>query len=206
MPRSKQTKHLLAQSLQELLATMPLEKISVNDIVEQAGVGRNTFYYHFEDKYDLVNWYFQSGVTEFLVNRSSYTSWESLLFAMEEYFRENGHLNVPKNYDTQEGLHLGQWLCTQRALYRNDRYHLTTEQISRLESIGMQWQRYDDQRWEVNYEAALRFYETHGHLRVTARYVTPEGIRLGRWITNLRQKFNAGDAGNSLTEEQIQQM
>ena len=89
MPRSKQTKHLLAQSLQELLATMPLEKISVNDIVEQAGVGRNTFYYHFEDKYDLVNWYFQSGVTEFLVNRSNYTSWESLLFAMEEYFREN---------------------------------------------------------------------------------------------------------------------
>ena len=89
MPRSKQTKYLLAQSLQELLATMPLEKISVNDIVEQAGVGRNTFYYHFEDKYDLVNWYFQSGVTEFLVNRSSYASWESLLFAVEEYFREN---------------------------------------------------------------------------------------------------------------------
>lgn len=89
MPRSKQTKRLLAQSLQELLAVMPLEKISVNDIVEHAGVGRNTFYYHFEDKYDLVNWYFQTGVTEFLVNRSSYTSWESLLLALEEYFREN---------------------------------------------------------------------------------------------------------------------
>ena len=132
--------------------------------------------------------------------------WNHYFSAAEMYYRDNGHLNVPKNYDTQEGLHLGQWLCTQRALYRNDRYHLTTEQISRLESIGMQWQRYDDQRWEVNYEAALRFYETHGHLRVTARYVTPEGIRLGRWITNLRQKFNAGDAGNSLTEEQIQQM
>ncbi len=28
-------------------------------------VGRNTFYYHFEDKYDLVNWYFQSGITQF---------------------------------------------------------------------------------------------------------------------------------------------
>lgn len=46
MPRSNQTKHLLAQSLQELMATTPLEKISVNDIVDHAGVGRNTFYYH----------------------------------------------------------------------------------------------------------------------------------------------------------------
>ncbi len=65
MPRSNQTKRLLAQSLMDLMMTTPLEKISVNDIVDHAGVGRNTFYYHFEDKYDLVNWYFQSGVTQF---------------------------------------------------------------------------------------------------------------------------------------------
>ena len=53
MPRSNQTKRLLAQSLMDLMTTTPLEKISVNDIVDHAGVGRNTFYYHFEDKYDL---------------------------------------------------------------------------------------------------------------------------------------------------------
>ena len=53
MPRSNQTKRLLAQSLMDLMMTTPLEKISVNDIVDHAGVGRNTFYYHFEDKYDF---------------------------------------------------------------------------------------------------------------------------------------------------------
>ena len=89
MPRSNQTKQLLAQSLQELMVTTPLEKISVNDIVDHAGVGRNTFYYHFEDKYDLVNWYFQSGITQFLVERSAYSSWDSLLTALEAYFLEN---------------------------------------------------------------------------------------------------------------------
>ena len=57
------------------MATTPLEKISVNDIVDHANVGRNTFYYHFEDKYDLVNWYFQSGITRFLVELSAYSSW-----------------------------------------------------------------------------------------------------------------------------------
>ena len=89
MPRSNQTKHLLAESLQELMVTTPLEKISVNDIVDHAGVGRNTFYYHFEDKYDLVNWYFQSGITQFLVERGAYTSWDSLLAAIKDYFWEN---------------------------------------------------------------------------------------------------------------------
>lgn len=89
MPRSNQTKHLLAESLQELMVTTPLEKISVNDIVDHAGVGRNTFYYHFEDKYDLVNWYFQSGITQFLVERGAYTGWDSLLAAIKDYFLEN---------------------------------------------------------------------------------------------------------------------
>ena len=83
MPRSNQTKRLLAQSLMDLMTTTPLEKISVNDIVDHAGVGRNTFYYHFEDKYDLVNWYFQSGVTQFLVERSAYASWNALLEAVD---------------------------------------------------------------------------------------------------------------------------
>ena len=89
MPRSNQTKQLLAQSLQELMVTTPLEKISVNDIVDHANVGRNTFYYHFEDKYDLVNWYFQSGITRFLVERSAYSGWDAMLAALEAYFLEN---------------------------------------------------------------------------------------------------------------------
>lgn len=89
MSRTNQTKLLLAQSLQQLMVTSPLEKISVNDIVEQAGVGRNTFYYHFEDKYDLVNWYFQTGATRFLLEQTRTNDWPSLLTGVEDYFREN---------------------------------------------------------------------------------------------------------------------
>lgn len=89
MPKTSRTKLLLAESLQQLMLTMPLEKISVNDIVEKAGVGRNTFYYHFADKYDLVTWYFQTGITPFLFEHTKYGSWQSLLIGLEEYFRQN---------------------------------------------------------------------------------------------------------------------
>lgn len=89
MPKTSRTKLLLAQSLQQLMLTMPLEKISVNDIVEKAGVGRNTFYYHFADKYDLVTWYFQTGVTPFLFEHTKYGNWQDMLLGLEAYFRQN---------------------------------------------------------------------------------------------------------------------
>lgn len=132
------------------------------------------------------------------------TPWSHYFHEAERFYTENNHLNVPKNYDTPEGLHLGQWLCTQRVLYRNSRYRLTQEQIEKLESIGMQWQRYEDQCWERNYGAALAFRQEKGHLRVPARFVTEEGIALGKWISNLRTQYRNGN--HNLDEEQLQQL
>lgn len=39
------------------MAEKPLDKISVIEIAQQAGVSRKAFYNHFTDKYDLINWY-----------------------------------------------------------------------------------------------------------------------------------------------------
>lgn len=54
------TKKALADSLKKLLTNRPLDKITVKDIVEDAGVNRQTFYYHFQDIYDLIRWIFES--------------------------------------------------------------------------------------------------------------------------------------------------
>lgn len=89
MGGANNTKTLLAESLQDLMRTHPLEKISVNDIVEHAGVGRNTFYYHFADKYDLVNWCFQKGIMQFLTESPSLGNWQSIVEQLEQYFREH---------------------------------------------------------------------------------------------------------------------
>lgn len=51
-------KQRLAEAAKSLMANNSLEKITVTQIVRQAGVTRQTFYRHFQDKYDLVNWYF----------------------------------------------------------------------------------------------------------------------------------------------------
>ena len=63
MSKSAITKKALAQALKELLSVKPLDKISVSGICEQCGMNRKSFYYHFRDKYDLVNWIYY---TEFI--------------------------------------------------------------------------------------------------------------------------------------------
>ena len=37
------------ESMLRLLEERPLNRITVKDIVEDCGINRNTFYYHFED-------------------------------------------------------------------------------------------------------------------------------------------------------------
>lgn len=46
----------LANALKERMRTMPLEKIRVKDLTDDCEVNRQTFYYHFDDIYDLLHW------------------------------------------------------------------------------------------------------------------------------------------------------
>ncbi|NLB29351.1 MAG: TetR family transcriptional regulator [Clostridiales bacterium] len=57
-------KKIIADAIKELMGTKPLAKISVSDIVEAADINRNSFYYHFKDKFDLVNWIFYTEITQ----------------------------------------------------------------------------------------------------------------------------------------------
>lgn len=52
------TKFLLGDTVEKLLNTIPLDKLTVKKIVDEAGVSKQTFYRNFEDKYCLANWQF----------------------------------------------------------------------------------------------------------------------------------------------------
>lgn len=88
MPDSNITKRALAQALKNLMARIPFAKISVGDICEACGMSRKSFYYHFKDKYDLVNWIFY---TEFIleVRADDYeNAWEFLEDICSYFYRE----------------------------------------------------------------------------------------------------------------------
>ncbi len=88
MSDSNITKNALASALKQLMLESPFNKISVGDICERCHLNRKSFYYHFKDKYDLVNWIF---TTEFMAELSTaecVTS-ESLLLAVCRYLDAN---------------------------------------------------------------------------------------------------------------------
>ena len=58
MADSNITKKALASALKQLMNEKPFSKISVGDICEKCDMNRKSFYYHFKDKYDLMNWIF----------------------------------------------------------------------------------------------------------------------------------------------------
>lgn len=56
MQQKKEVKTLLAESFKELALEKPVEKITIKEITDRAGVIRVTFYNHFQDKYELLEW------------------------------------------------------------------------------------------------------------------------------------------------------
>ena len=51
---SNTTKRALEDSLKKLLLSKPLDKITINDLTTDCGISRMTFYYHFQDIYELA--------------------------------------------------------------------------------------------------------------------------------------------------------
>ncbi len=88
MADSNQTKRILANAMKELMSTTPFAKISVGDICQACQMNRKSFYYHFRDKYDLVNWVFQGEFLATVQQRGMGGSW-SLVQALCQYFYEN---------------------------------------------------------------------------------------------------------------------
>lgn len=88
MADSNMTKRALSDALKELMETEPFSKISAGDICKKCGMNRKSFYYHFKDKYDLINWIYY---TEFLAvaeAKEDITSW-GLLCDLCDYFYLN---------------------------------------------------------------------------------------------------------------------
>lgn len=60
MPKNEITKAALSEGIKEIMKEKKLSQITIKDITEKCGVSRNAFYYHFRDKYDLINWIFST--------------------------------------------------------------------------------------------------------------------------------------------------
>ena len=86
---SQITKRALEQSLKNLLLQKPLTKITVGDIAEDCGINRMTFYYHFKDIYDLVEWSCLEDAKRALEEKKTYETWQQGFLQIFEAVQAN---------------------------------------------------------------------------------------------------------------------
>jgi probable dihydroxyacetone kinase regulator len=71
------TKNALAASLKELLNEKSLDKITIKELTTRCGVDRQTFYYHFSDIYELVQWIYKEEAEKAVKDNKAYDNWEN---------------------------------------------------------------------------------------------------------------------------------
>ena len=86
---SQMTKRALEASLKHMLLKKPLDKITISDIAEDCGINRMTFYYHFKDIYDLVEWSCVEDATRALEGKKTYDTWQQGFYQIFEAVLDN---------------------------------------------------------------------------------------------------------------------
>lgn len=107
------TKSALEESLKRRLLKKPLDKITINDLTADCGISRMTFYYHFKDIYDLVEWSCLEDAKTALQGKKTSSTWQEGLLQIFDAVMENKPfiLNV--------------YRCVGREQIENYLFHLT---------------------------------------------------------------------------------
>ena len=126
--------------------------------------------------------------------------WEQNFKLAKEYYLTYGNLDIPTNYKSKDGKHLGNWILRQRQLYKSN--SLTDEQVKKLDSIGMDWMDRVDRVWENGFMEAKNYSEEYGNLSVPKNYRSNTDFPLGIWIQRQRSLYK----NNKISEDRIKRL
>lgn len=103
--RSERTRYRLARAMKERMKTAPVDRISVCELARDCGITRQTFYRNFQDKYDLINWYFDRMLEESFVHMGEgRTVYEGLVKKFAFIRKESVFFTGAFRYDEQNCL------------------------------------------------------------------------------------------------------
>ena len=96
---SNLTKNALENSLKKMLLKKKVNKITVEDLTNDCGINRMTFYYHFHDIYDLIEWSCLEDAKKAIKGTKTYDTWQEGCYQIFEAVLENKPfiMNVYKN-------------------------------------------------------------------------------------------------------------
>ena len=79
----------IADTLNELLEHKELDKITVKELVDACNISRQSFYYHFQDIYALLEWIYTTDAQRLLEGKRDGDTWQQGFLQVLEYIRDN---------------------------------------------------------------------------------------------------------------------
>jgi len=100
------SKTLLANALGRLAKKIPFEDITVQNILDESGLSRATFYRHFSDKYELMAYYYKSYIVNLFEANRNRMQWKELQLQIVYFYYDNKEYfkNISK-YREQNSFH-----------------------------------------------------------------------------------------------------
>lgn len=83
------TKQLFADSLKSILEKKSIDKITIKELCDECSFSRRTFYRHFRDMYDLVEWIYKHDINDKINSQKDFTCWKKCLLHLFNYFYIN---------------------------------------------------------------------------------------------------------------------
>ena len=102
---SNLTKKALLQAFGELLQEKPFNKISIADLTAKCGLSRMTFYYHFNDIYELMIWGLKTQLNDVTRDLVNYDNWKTAYLRIMNFAVDRG-VYIKKIFQTIKQEHL----------------------------------------------------------------------------------------------------
>ncbi len=136
---------------------------------------------------------------KYVMDRLTMT-WMDKYNLAKRYYEHYGHLHIPKNFKTVNGIDandggisLGVWLSNQIEACKGNRNNISKERYDLLMEIGLDIQTKED-KWQKYYELAKKYYEHYHHLIIPRNFKTLNGYEendlgysLGAWLNRQRE-------------------
>lgn len=89
MSNTNITKAAIADAMKKVMEKIPFDRITTAEIINRCGISRKTFYYHFKDKYDVVNWIFSVEIIDGILESTTFDNWMEGSFKLCRYIQKN---------------------------------------------------------------------------------------------------------------------
>ena len=88
---SLKTKKSLCNALKKVMKHKPFSKITISELIRECEINRKTFYYHFEDIYDLLKWMLEQEAFEVVRQFDLLVDYKDAYNFVVNYVKQNSY-------------------------------------------------------------------------------------------------------------------